>query len=458
MSTVTGSRESLAIQSLPSRVEYATTLRTIDGPCQMCGAARVERLLDLGPAPLLVDAGDGGSPEGVSLHPLQLGRCGQCGVLQTADVLSAEERHAVATAVAERAFAGRPESARRFCEDAIDRWQLSGDGHIIEIGSGTGSLLRFFRAWQLPVLGIEPDLRLTRYARLRRIPTWRATFDAAVAGRIARAGMQADLLIISTPTGAFDDLHEIFAAASTVLRPGGVATLEIPDVLRVVGRTRFDDLCHANRVIPSLAQLQRAVSAFGMDVIDVERAELADDRLRVWIRSRHQAAGAMSTAGGAGGSHAAGVHPRLRTRLRAEAAAAIEYPHTVAAFVRRTLLIRDQIISLVRDARRQQRVVAVYGTSPEAVAVANAVRLRRPDVAYVIDRDPSRCGGTLPGTNVPVISPEEARSWRADLLLALDSPPTMPGGWEDVPVYAVMDLIDVVHRILVPELAGSLRC
>jgi len=340
----------------------------------------------------------------------------------------------VAAAIGERAFAGRPDLARRFCEDAIDRWALRGDGHIVEIGSGTGSLLRFFRAWQLPVLGIESDQRLTRYARLRRIPTWRAGFDTAVAGRIARADMHADLLIISTPTGGFADLRQLFSDAATILRPGGVMTLEVPDVLRVVARTRLDEVAHAHRVIPTVGQLQRTVTAFGCELIDVERAEPDQARLRLWIQ-RAPEHGTVA------------AHPRVRTRLRAESAVAIDARATTAAFARRVQLIREQIVSLLDDARLQHCTVAVSGATPSAVALANMVGMKRPDVAYAVDADPVRCGTTMPGTDVPVISPDQASAWRPDLVLALDDLPESPDAWEGAPVYAVSDLIDVVHRL-----------
>jgi hypothetical protein len=75
------------------------------------------------------------------------------------------------------------------------------------------------------------------------------------------------------------------------------------------------------------------------------------------------------------------------------------------------------------------------------------VGMARPAVAYVVDADPVRSGTTVPGTDVPVISPDQASSWRPDLVLALDDLPESPDAWEGAPVYAVSDLIDVVHRL-----------
>jgi hypothetical protein len=400
--------------------------------CRTCSTGTMRRLLDLGRAPVLTSELP---PEGtaVATAPLRLARCDGCGVVQVEDALTPAARHLIATATLQRPFAGRPDCARRFCEDAIDRWRLRGDGHVIEVGSGTGSLLRFFRAWQLPVLGIEPDPHQARYAHLRNIQTWQATFDMAIARRIVASRKQADLLILETPTGAFAGMTQILAAAAEALRPGGMLTFQVPDVQRIVGHTRFDGLRHCDPAIPSIRQLQRMVAAHHLDVVDIERTPMADDRLRVWIRNRQENASAVG-------------HPRLRTRMRAERADAVEDRDTVAAFVNRVRMARSQIRGLLDHAASERRTVAIWGTSPGAVAVACAVNAGHREVAYAVD--PEGVGGptVLPGTGIPILGPATAARRRPDLVLALDDLPQAPEGWEGVSRYAVTDLLSVVHR------------
>jgi SAM-dependent methyltransferase len=417
----------------PVKTHHGPEAALSAGTCLMCSSATaIESLLDLGQAPVVV----GETPAGLddAAAPLRLGRCEVCGVLQVEDVRSDTARELISTATSQRTFAGRPDSARRFCEEAIDRWRLRGDGHIIEIGSGTGSLLRFFRAWQLPVLGIEADPRLTRYARLRRIPTWRAAFDASVAHRIVRSRMRADLLVVSTPTGAFPHVDRLFEAAAVVLRPGGVLTFELPDVLRIIGRTRIDALRHTDPVIPSLRQLQEIVAAHGFDVVDIERGAMTDDRLRVWMRNRQMGASVVG-------------HPRLRARLRAETSNAIEDHATVAAFVKRAALVRRQLRGLLDHARAQGHTVAAWGTSPAAVALAFVAQADRRDVAYAVDPAGVNGCAVLQGTDIPILGPADVVDRRPDLVLALDDLAAPPTGWEGVPIYAVHDLVDVVHRL-----------
>ena len=433
MSTITEPQQPPSVRALSRRLPIAASAVTVDTACQLCAGVGVEPVVDLGHAPLTAHVGDNTDDEPATRRPLRIVRCVRCCALQLDDELDDDDRAVIAAATGDRAFAGRPDLARRFCEDAIDRWTLRGAGHVVEIGSGTGSLLRFFRAWQLPVLGIESDHRLTRYARLRRIPTWRACFDTAIAERIVRAEMPADLLIFSTPSGGFADLRQLFRDAATILRPGGVMTLEVPDVLRVVARTRLDEVAHTHRVVPTVGQLQRTVSALGCELIDVERAEPDQARLRVWIQRRPEQ-GRVT------------VHPRVRTRLRAESAVAIDTRATTAAFAQRVQLIREQIVSLLDDARLENCTVAVSGATSSAVAMANIVGMRRPHVAYVVDADPVRCGTSVPGTDVPIITPDQAGASRPDLLAFGDLPET-PNAWEGAPVYAVSDLIDVVHRL-----------
>jgi SAM-dependent methyltransferase len=416
-----------------SQATHATTRPHPHSACRTCDSG-TERLLDLGRAPVVVGDVQGDDDVTGITAPLRLARCGACGMLQLEDVLNADDRFLVATATSQRAFAGRPEHARRFCEEAIDRWRLRGEGLVVEVGSGTGSLLRFFRAWQLPVLGVEPDERLTRYARLRRIPTWCATFDTALAERVASANAHADLLIISTPIAAFAQIRQLFAAAATVLRPGGVVTFEVPDVLRVVGRTRFDGLRHTAGLLPSIRQLQAIVATHGMDVIDVERGDTAGDRLRLWVRNRQQAASAVG-------------HPRLRTRLRAEAAHGVEHHDTVTAFANRVDMVRHHIRGLLDHAAEQRRTVAAWGMSPEAVALAFAAGLNHRNIAYAVDPETISGCTVLHDTDIVVLGVADVADRRPDLVLALDDLPMTPQGWEGVQIYAVTDLVDLVHQL-----------
>lgn len=435
MSTLVDRPVAKTLHALPTGQPDRSVVSHGSDRCAACGGAMGSHLLDLGPVPVLPH------PEATTptddtwaTAPLALARCDRCGVVQIAGRLSDEARHLVATATTRRAFAGRPDCARRFCEEAIDRWKLTGAGHIIEIGSGTGSLLRFFRAWQLPVLGIEPDARLTRYGRVRRIPTWRCEFDAAAAGRIARADLHADLIVISTPLGAFAQLPQTFAAVSAALRPGGVVTFEIPDVLRLVGRTRLDGMRHADRVVPSVRQLQRMLAPSGLDIIDVERAETADDRLRIWARGQQRGVDAIA-------------HPRLRTRLRAEACEGVDRADIVAAFVRRAELVVRHVRALLDDAARQGRRVAAFGASPDAVTIAAAAGVNRQRVEYAVDPERSPTLRHLPGSDVPMVGLVDAADRRPDLVLGLDAPDALPAEWTGVPIYAVTDLVDVVHRL-----------
>jgi hypothetical protein len=45
-----------------------------------------------------------------------------------------------------------------------------------------------------------------------------------------------------------------------MLAPSGVLTLEVPDVLRVIGRTRLVGLRHTDVVLPSIGHLQQLVA------------------------------------------------------------------------------------------------------------------------------------------------------------------------------------------------------
>jgi hypothetical protein len=62
-----------------------------------------------------------------------------------------------------------------------------------------------------------------------------------------------------------------------------------------------------------------------------------------------------------------------------------------------------------------QRVIA-WGAGGRGINFLNLVRASR-FVPYIVDINPTRCGGFIPGTGQQVVAPEFLREYRPDILL-----------------------------------------
>ena len=163
--------------------------------------------------------------------------------------------------------AGAAEHRRRLVEEA--------GGEILEIGAGTGTNLRLYKAAER-VVALEPD------------PAMRArAHDAALEARVPVEVVEGDAMALPFPDASFDtvifslvlctvpDMERVLAEARRVLRPGG--TLRFYEHVRAQEPqlARWQDRlerpwgwvgrgCHPNR------DTAAAVDAAGFDVLSLE--------------------------------------------------------------------------------------------------------------------------------------------------------------------------------------------
>ena len=163
--------------------------------------------------------------------------------------------------------AGAAEHRRRLVEE--------GGGEILEIGAGTGTNLRLYRAAER-VIALEPDSAMRARAH-----------DAALEARVPVEVVEGDAMALPFPDASFDtvvfslvlctvpDMERVLAEARRGLRPGG--TLRFYEHVRAQEPqlARWQDRlerpwgwvgrgCHPNR------DTAAAVDAAGFDVLSLE--------------------------------------------------------------------------------------------------------------------------------------------------------------------------------------------
>jgi SAM-dependent methyltransferase len=135
-------------------------------------------------------------------------------VSQPADVRAHQFRHVAESfgADAERYDRTRP----RYPDTLIKRIVAASPGpDIVDVGCGTGTAARQFRAAGCTVLGVEPDARMAEFARSSGLEVEVSRFEAW-----EPAGRQFDAVVAGTAWHWVDPVAGAVKAAQ-VLRPGG---------------------------------------------------------------------------------------------------------------------------------------------------------------------------------------------------------------------------------------------
>jgi hypothetical protein len=109
----------------------------------------------------------------------------------------------------------------------------------------------------------------------------------------------------------------------------------------------------------------------------------------------------------------------LRDVRAQEAAAGLAEPETYARFARRVEECRESVLEFFALAKRQRKSVAAYGAAAKGNTLLNFCGLTREEISLVADRNPHKQSKLLPGSHIPVVSPEELMRTRPDYVLIL---------------------------------------
>jgi SAM-dependent methyltransferase len=295
------------------------------------------------------------------------------------------------------------EHARQYCRMAVRRFALGPKSLVIELASNDGYLLKNFRDLGVPVLGIDPSGTVAAAAERIGVPTLVEFFGKALARTLAAQGRQADLLIGNNVLAHVPDLNDFVAGIAILVKPSGTVTIEFPHLLKLIEHVEFDTIYHEHYSYISLHAIERVFNRHGLKLHDAEELPTHGGSLRIFasldLKEKESAA-----------------LVELRAR---EAAAGLADSETYTRFAARVEECRRSVLAFFALAKQQGKSVSAYGAAAKGNTLLNFCGLGRADIALVADRNPHKQSKLLPGTHIPVVSPERLMQEKPDYVLIL---------------------------------------
>jgi SAM-dependent methyltransferase len=295
--------------------------------------------------------------------------------------------------------------ARAYCEMAGRRFSLGADSLVIELASNDGYLLKNFMTMGIPVLGIDPSNTVAAAAERIGVPTLVEFFGEGLARGLAAQGRQADLIIGNNVLAHVPLLNDFVAGITTLLKPEGTVTIEFPHLLTLIEHVAFDTIYHEHYSYISLFAIEQVFGRHNLRIHDVEKLGTHGGSLRVYA-SRADRAGLQDS-------------PALRTIREEETAAGLSDLDTYRRFATRVEDCRRSVQAFLAKAKAEGKCVAAYGAAAKGNTLLNFCGVTQDDVTVVADRNPHKQSKWLPGTHIPVVSPEEMMRARPDYVLIL---------------------------------------
>jgi SAM-dependent methyltransferase len=295
--------------------------------------------------------------------------------------------------------------AKAYCAMATQRFGLGPDSLVVELASNDGYLLKNFVAAGIPVLGIDPSGTVAAAAEAIGVPTLVEFFGTAIAGRLAAEGRQADLIAANNVLAHVPALNDFVAGIAKLLKPTGTVTIEFPHLLTLIEHVEFDTIYHEHFSYISLLAIEKVLTRNGLRLYDVEQLSTHGGSLRVF-----------GTHGAREGFEDSAV---LKSVRAAEAAAGLNDLSTYANFHLAVEACRDSLRAFLKAAKAEGKIVAAYGAAAKGNTLLNYCGVSADDISMVADRNPHKQNHLMPGSHIPIVTPEAMLATKPDYVLIL---------------------------------------
>jgi SAM-dependent methyltransferase len=360
--------------------------------CRHCAMTLEHSFVDLGYAPPSNAYAYAEALSDPEVHyPLRVKVCHRCWLVQTEDYARAEELFSADYAYFSSTSSSWLEHAAEYARKITERLHLGPESFVIEVASNDGYLLKNFVAAGIPCLGIEPTAGTAAAAEALGIPVMREFFGEALGRQLPGEGRAADLIAGNNVYAHVPDINDFTRGLAAALKPEGTVTLEFPHLVPLIEQTQFDTIYHEHFSYLSLTTVARIFAEASLRVWDVEELPTHGNSLRVY--GCHADAAITTT-------------DRVDALLAREDEFGVTRLDTYTEFQKRADRVKDDLLTFLIEQKRAGRRVAAYGAAAKGNTLLNYAGVRPDLLPYVCDAAKSKQGKFLPGSHIPIRSPE----------------------------------------------------
>lgn len=373
--------------------------------CRHCDTHLKHVFLDLGfspPSNAYLNPKDLKKPE--HYYPLKLYVCDECWLVQTEDYASSDELFNPNYAYFSSTSSGWLQHAKDYCHMAIQRFHLNAQSYVVEIAANDGYLLKNFLKEKISCLGIEPTDSTADAAVCLGVPIIRKFFGQQLAQHMQHHYPQADLIIGNNVYAHVPDINDFTHGLKTLLKPEGSINLEFPHLLNLIEEQQFDTVYHEHYSYLSLYTVQRIFKQAGLRIYDVERLTTHGGSLRVYACHQHAT---FSTS------------QRVTDILKQEQLKGLQTRAYYTSFQQKADHVKNALLYFLLEQHQQAKSVVAYGAAAKGNTLLNYAGIKPDLLPFVCDAAQAKQGMFMPGSHIPILTPDAIRQMQPDFVLIL---------------------------------------
>ena len=382
--------------------------------CRLCGSKSLTTIVDLGSQMLASAFVSEENQDYLPLRkvPLELVRCNPeideeaCGLVQLRHTFPSDIMYSdywYASGVNQTMRDALADITRR----AADFVSLAKDDIAVDIGCNDGTLLKSYKLVnsELNLVGFDPAknfvgaqgegfLRINDYFN-------KASYTDALGAKKAK---------IVTSIAMFYDLEDPIAFASEIadiLDDNGIWILQMADLPNMLKHNMFDNICHEHVTYYHLAPMEYLLKRCNMKLVDVEMNQVNGSSYRFYIRKN------------------TGLEPskdaikRIAKVRFDEFNMALDTDTPYKRFKDNIERNKNDLLFFINQERAEGKKVFVYGASTKGNVLLQYCELNEEIITCAAERNPRKWGTKTLGSDIPIVSEEDARAMSPDYFLVL---------------------------------------
>lgn len=373
--------------------------------CRFCHTELKDTFVDLGMSPL---SNAYIKPENLqskeNFYPLHTYVCPKCFLVQLEQFESPEDifsDYAYFSSYSDSWL----KHAKEYVDMMIEKFQISTKSKVIEIASNDGYLLQFFKEKNIPVIGVEPAKNVAIQAVKKGISTISKFFGRELANELKTANIGADLLIANNVLAHVPDINDFVAGMKDILKPEGIITFEFPHLLKLMTENQFDTIYHEHFSYLSLIAVKKILNNHGIAIFDIEKLKTHGGSLRVYAKHIEDITKEVST--------------NVDKIINEEVIAGFENIDTYKEFSKNVERTKRNILDFLIKCKNEGKQIVGYGAPAKGNTLLNYCGVGKDFLDYTVDRSPHKQGLFLPGSHIPIFSPDKIIETKPDYVVIL---------------------------------------
>ncbi len=286
----------------------------------------------------------------------------------------------------------------------LEKYSPQAGDLIIDIGSNDSTMLQSYPEGKFKLIGIDPTgAKFKNYypPSIQLIPDFFSTL-------LIRKEVGEQKAKVITSIAMFYDLEDPVGFAQEIadmLTDSGVWYFEQSYLPLMLDTCSYDTICHEHLEYYALKQIKRITDEVGLKIIDISTNSANGGSFAITVSKT--------------GSPYPECSDKIQAVLQDEDRRGLSTLAPYDAF--RTLVNshREELVRLVRDLKRQGKVILGYGASTKGNVLLQYCGFTPADIPFIAEVNEDKFGSFTPGTRIPIISEKDARALKPDYFLVL---------------------------------------